>query len=431
MRAAGPALAALLLAAPARADLNFEQITQAQTSAGAEGLFGKTWVELRGSQMRLVSGYARKVPAKGPATDPRRRVQILDVKQRTRTVVDPGSKSYAVSVLGPPEYGNGLGRVLERGAPEWKILSREIKLEKRPGVRRLLGADCERWRVTVTMRLSSLNGREEAARMDQSLWVAPLSGDLAKTLMELMAYENSYRAQTKASLSPIDHERYQVHEAAAYLRVPEAELAKVVEAVREGLRELPSYPVASSVAWWRDEGRTVRPPEPSRPVEAPGVALGDIKPKKPRPAPAPARTKPPRQTLRRPIPVFRPINWRHQERNIDGMIRRTRSEFGDFPLGALQETGASEAALEAQRRPRPPRRDEGPRFEEELRKILLDLIAQETAADPQAAPSTSGPFFEIYAELRGLERPATLSEGDFKLPEKYRKVDKLPGDPGR
>ncbi|MBI5597991.1 MAG: hypothetical protein HY928_18065, partial [Elusimicrobia bacterium] len=239
MRAAAPALAALLLSAPARADLNFEQITQAQTSAGAEGLFGKTWVELRGAQMRLVAGYARKVPAKGPALDPRRRVQILDVGSRTRTVVDPASKSFAVSALGPPDYGNGLGRILERGAPEWRILSREIKLDKRPGTRKLLGADCERWRVTVTLRLSSLNGREEAARMDQNLWVAPLTGDLAKTLMELMAFENSYRAGTKAALSPLDHERYQVHEAAAYLRVPEAELAKVVEAVREALRDLP------------------------------------------------------------------------------------------------------------------------------------------------------------------------------------------------
>ena len=432
MRAAAPALGLILLAAPAAADLNFEQITQAQTSAGAEGLFGKTWVEIRGSQMRLVSGYARKVPAKGPALDPRRRVQILDVKQRTRTVVDPAAKAYAVSALGPPDYGNGLGRVLERGAPEWKILSREVKLEKRPGVRRLLGADCERWRVTVTMRLSSLNGREEAARMDQSLWVAPLSGDLAKTLMELMAYENSYRAGTKAALSPLDHERYQVHEAAAYLRVPEAELARVVEAVREALRDLPSYPVASSVAWWRDEGRTVRPPQPA-PAPQPepaGVALGDIKPRQPQPAPT--RPKPARRSLRRPIAPFRPINWRRQEPGIDGMIRQTRSEFGDFPLGALGEPRVSEDALEAARRPRAPRPQEGPRFEEELRKILLELIAQETAADPQAgAPSAAGPFFEIYAELRGLERPAMLSEGDFRLPEKYRKVDRLPGEAGR
>ncbi|MBI5597928.1 MAG: hypothetical protein HY928_17740, partial [Elusimicrobia bacterium] len=119
------------------------------------------------------------------------------------------------------------------------------------------------------------------------------------------------------------------------------------------------------------------------------------------------------------------------ERDIDGMIRRTRTAFGDFPLGPLQAPRASEAALEAPRRPRRPRAPEGPRFEEELRKILLDLIAAETAADPSGAPATSGPFFEIYAELRGLERPAMVAEGDFKLPEKYKKVDKLPGDAGR
>ena len=62
--------------------------------------------------------------------------------------------------------------------------------------------------------------------------------------------------------------------------------------------------------------------------------------------------------------------------------------------------------------------------------ITVGLI-RATAADPQGAPATSGPFFEIYAELRGLERPAMVAEGDFKLPEKYKKVDKLPGDAGK
>ncbi|TPW20979.1 MAG: hypothetical protein FD126_1142, partial [Elusimicrobia bacterium] len=295
------ALAATLVAAPARADLDFVQVTQAQTSAGAEGLFGKTWVELRGSRMRLVSGYARKLERKGKTPDPRRRIQILDVKDGTRTAVDPARRAYSVAALGPPEYGHGLEGPLGRGETARRIVRHELRLEKAGGTRKLLGADCERWKVTVTMRLTALNGREEAARMEQNLWVAPLTGDLAKNLMELIVFENAYRAGTKGSLSPLDHERYQVREAAAYLQVPETQLAEVVGAVRDRLRELPSYPVSSSVAWWRDEGRAVRAPAAAKP---PAVALGDVKPRAPSPPkPSILRTKSRR-------PAFKVIYWR-------------------------------------------------------------------------------------------------------------------------
>lgn len=419
------ALAAVLLclAVPARADLSFLQVTQAQSSAGADGLFGKTWVEIRAGQMRLVSGYARKVPPKGGAPDPqgrvpdppgrvpdpRRRVEILDVKERTRTIVDPTRRIYAVTALGPPGYGAGLEATLARGKAERRIVRHEISLEKRPGQRKLLGADCELWRVRVTMRLLSLNGREEAARMDQSLWVAPLTGDLAKSLMELIEFENSYRAGTHGALSPIDFERYQVRGAAAYLQVPEADLAKVVAAVRERLREVPSYPVASSVSWWRDEGRSVRPPE--------GVPLGALKPR----VPEPARTQPVRLQPRKKMPSFHVINWRREERRIDGMLENLRSEFGAFPLGGL-------------RPPTPERpvssRRVYPRFEEELRTILKDLIAQEAALDSSPEPVATSPFFEIYTELHGLEKPAIVAEGHFQLPKKYRKVAALPKDAG-
>lgn len=403
-------LAATLVAAPARADLDFVQVTQAQTSAGAEGLFGKTWVELRGAKMRLVSGYARKVERKGKTPDPRRRVQILDVKDGTRTAVDPAKHAYAVGPLGPPDYGHGLETALGRGEAARRIVRHEIRLEKAGGVRKLLGADCERWKVTVTMRLTALNGREEAARMEQNLWVAPLSGELAKNLMELISFENAYRAGTKGQLSPLDHERYQVREAAAYLQVPEDQLAEVVGAVREKLRELPTYPVSSSVAWWRDEGRRVRAPEP------PKAPLGDVRPKAPpKPVLAP----------RRPIrPAFKVIDWRKEERRIDGMMERTRSEHGDFPFGGL---GAPRASDRAPRAPRPiPGRQVAPRFEEELRRILTELVAAEAALEEaEEHVQTSAPFFEIFAELHGLESPASVSEAHFALPPTYKKVPAL------
>lgn len=404
-------LAATLVAAPARADLDFVQVTQAQTSAGAEGLFGKTWVELRGSKMRLVSGYARKLERKGKTPDPLRRVQILDVKDGTRTAVDPAKRAYAVAPLGPPVYGHGLEAPLGRGEAARRIVRHEVRLEKAGGTRKLLGADCERWKVTVTMRLTALNGREEAARMEQNLWVAPLSGDLAKNLMELIVFENAYRAGTKGSLSPLDHERYQVREAAAYLQVPETQLAEVVGAVRDRLRELPSYPVSSSVAWWRDEGRSVRAP---------------AAPKTPKPIP-------PKPTILRSKssrPAFKVIDWRKEERRIDGMLEETRSEFGSFPLGALGATfprqGGPPVAERPPRRAPLPARRVAPRFEEELRRILGELIAAEAALEDAADQvQTSAPFFEIFAELHGLETSASVAESHFAFPPTYKKVPAL------
>lgn len=420
------ALAATLVAAPARADLNFVQVTQAQTSAGAEGLFGKTWVELRGARMRLVSGYARKLEKKGQAPDPRRRIQILDVKDGTRTSVDPAKRAYAVSGLGPPDYGHGLEGALGRGEAARRIVRHEIRLEKAGGTRKLLGADCERWRVSVTMRLTALNGREEAARMEQNLWVAPLSGELAKNLMELIVFENAYRAGTKGALSPLDHERYQVREAAAYLQVPEAQLAEVIGAVRVKLRELPSYPVSSSVAWWRDEGRSVRAPEPAKPE--PGKSLGEVRPRPAQPAaPKPVAPKPLLVT-RRTRPAFKVIDWRKEERRIDGMMEDTRSEFGDFPLGGLNGPRVAPRAGERAERRRPlPARQVAPRFEEELNRILSELVAAEAALEAAADQvQTTAPFFEIFAELHGLETSASVSESHFTLPTTYKKVATLP-----
>jgi hypothetical protein len=417
------ALAATLVAAPARADLNFVQVTQAQTSAGAEGLFGKTWVELRGARMRLVSGYARKLETKGQAPDPRRRIQILDVEDGTRTSVDPAKRAYAVSGLGPPDYGHGLEGALGRGEAARRIVRHEVRLEKAGGTRKLLGADCERWRVSVTMRLTALNGREEAARMEQNLWVAPLSGDLAKNLMELIAFENAYRSGTKGALSPLDHERYQVREAAAYLQVPEAQLAEVIGTVREKLRELPSYPVSSSVAWWRDEGRAVRAPEAAKP--APGKSLGEVRPRPVQP-PKPVSPKPLLFT-RRPRPAFKVIDWRKEERSIDGMMEDTRSEFGDFPLGGLNGPRVVPRAGERPPRRRPlPGRQVAPRFEEELNRILSELVAAEAALEAAADQAvTSAPFFEIFAELHGLETAASVAESHFTLPPNYKKVSSL------
>ena len=269
------------------------------------------------------------------------------------------------------------------------------------------------------MRLTSLNGREEASRMEQNLWVAPLTGELAKNLMELIIFENAYRSGTQGSLSPLDHERYQVREAAAYLQVPIGQLAEVVSSVRDRLRELPSYPVSSSVAWWRDEGRGVRAPEPAKPA---GIPLGDIRPRPPvRPKPSLIKA-PPRRS------AFKVIDWRREERRIDGMMEHTRSEHGDFPLGSLGPPRTAPRAGDRWPRPIPlPGRQVVPRFEEELRRILTELVAAEAALEAAAEDiQTSAPFFEIFAELHGLESAASVSESHFALPPTYKKVSTLP-----
>lgn len=443
-------LTALLVLGPgtgaARADLSFVQIVQAQSDAGKDGLFGKSWVEVLGRRMRLVSGYARKVVGKERPAEPRRVIQILDLDARDRTLIHPEEKRYSREGLGELDYGNRMRGVLDRGAAKWSIASSDISIKERSQKRRFLNAECTHHHVVVKMVLRDSGGREENARMDQHVWVAPVSGDLAKNLMDLIAFENSYRAATGGSLSPLDHERYQVREAAAYLRVEEGELNGVVGRVRESLRDLPSYPVASSVSWYRVKPRE-KPPEPAaepqrgpEPESPEDVSRTGPEQREPRERRQPrfemgrsrgGAFRSPGRLGGRPggtrgirSGYFQPINWRSAELRINRLYREAR----------WRANRASDAHVEKKpvvvRSPEEGRdgADGVPllydRFEAELHAILAELIAEE--GDAITAESKGGasqrPFYEIYAELHGLEDDARVDPGDFLVPPEYRET---------
>ncbi|MFH1725917.1 MAG: hypothetical protein ABII00_15010 [Elusimicrobiota bacterium] len=453
-----PALAGFFaLSAPpgAHADLDFVQVLQAQTSRGREGLFGKSWFEVRGDKMRVVSGYARKLRRDASAVGPRRVVQILDLGADSRILLYPGRKAYARAPLVDVDYGNRMAGVLDRGASEWRIARAEIRLSKMPQTRELLGAECAHYHIAATLSLTAPGGRGRTARMEQNVWVAPIAGDLSTALLDLIGFENAYRKATGGSLSPLDHERYQVREAAAYLRVPESELRDVVERVRQRFRELPSYPVASSVSWWRG-GPVDRPARDGAPPPDPGrgepVSLGDVRPHPPGPSAgrrsggprepegpgtpaAPEAASVPSRTRRPPAPRFRIIDWRATERKINRMYDRTRSEFGEFPLGRLASPPRSRRrSWQGMGRRRPVVSRVYPRFEDELNSILAELLDAERVAAQTLAEAEKkrrlkdqeAPFYEIYTELHGLEGRADVSPSDFRLPSGYAEVPYAP-----
>lgn len=415
---------------PARADLSFTQIVQAQTSAGSDGLFGKSWVEARGGRMRIVSAYARRLRAEGKAEDPRRVVQILDLAAPERLVVFPDTQAYARAPLSRLDYGHRLRESLDRGSPALRVSSTTVEAGTGPHLRLHLGVECAHYRITARMSLSGPEGEAGAARMVQDVWLAPLTGDLAKSLLELMAFENGYRESAGSALSPLDHERYQVREAAAQLRLPEEELLAVVSDVRDRFRDLPGYPVASSVAWWREGGARVPPPPGPGPY--PGGAGGRRKtPPGMRENPAERRLLPrtsPRVVRRAPAagrPSFTVIDWQLHEGRMNRIYRDTRRAMGGpgrFPLPLRSpRTGPAEAPALERARPR-----EGPLypgFERELRRILRMLVEEQDARLASGPPGAAGePFYEVYAELHGLELPAEVPAEDLAPPKGFREV---------
>jgi len=448
-------LAALLVLGPgagvARADLSFVQIVQAQSEAGKDGLFGKSWVEVLGRRMRLVSGYARKVVGNERPAVPRRLIQILDLEAKDRTLVHPEEKRFSRESLDELDYGNRMRGVLDRGAAKWSIASSDISIQERSQKRRFLNAECSHHHVVVKMVLRDAAGREELARMDQHVWVAPITGGLSNNLMDLIAFENAYRAATGGSLSPLDHERYQVREAAAYLRVGEGELSGVVGRVRESLRDLPSYPVASSVSWYRVKPRPEEPkPEPPpRPRPPEGGSRAEPDPREPREqrqprfemgrsrggafqrkgeggGPTPGRLGSRVKAGTRGIRpgYFQPINWRGAELRINRLYREARYRINRAPDAQVSKKPAVVRS-----------RDEGrdgadgvpllyDRFEAELHTILAELIAEEGDAIEGSAPGgeSQRPFYEIYAELHGLEDEAQVDSGDFVIPAEYQET---------
>ncbi|MBI5242421.1 MAG: hypothetical protein HY922_01900 [Elusimicrobia bacterium] len=376
-------------AAEARAGLSFVQVIEAQTSGGQDGLFGKSWVELSGGKMRIVSGYARKLGPGGEAEEPQRIIQLIDLSKRERLLLWPETKSFARVPLGAVDYAAGLEAKLRRGAPDGKIELQGLEARRTSGRRRLLGAECVHYRLYAEMTVEQAGGRKLPARMRQDVWVVPVSSRLAQPFLDLAAFENAYRGATGGALSPIDYERYQVREAAAHLRVPPAQVQAVVEKARGRLRELDGYPAASSVAWWLGEVST----EAAHPM-------------------AESPKSPPRQK-----PSFRVIDWHRSERDINRMYEKTRSEFGAFPMGSIlsREAPRVEGA--------PP--TAYPAARDDLHRELILLLGQLAEEERAAAPAGKGvpkgpPYYQIYAQLHGLEASRAVPEKDLSLPAGYK-----------
>jgi hypothetical protein len=435
-------LAVFAFSSKANADLSFVQVVQAQSERGQDGLFGKAWIEIRGEKMRVVSGYARKVLAGKRMIGPRKLMQLVDLGERSRTVLDPDSRTYRSAPLDELDYGNKLVGVLDKGRPIWRIVRTDVSVSKRKGAKKLLGTLCSHYHLHAKLTLRADDGRVETARMDQHVWAAPIGGKLGKPLMSLIAFENAYRKASGTPLSPLDYERYQVKEAAAYLRVDEGDLRRAVERIRDRYREMPNYPVASSVSWWPSISEI-----PNLPASSAGqTALGKVSPKDPAPrkkARRPSRgggsgggggkgddsTRLVRNEEGPPLkPRFVRIDWRRTEKKINSMYRR-----GGFPFGPLRSRGRIVRGRKSIAEPRISVRSARPRevypdFEGELRAILQTLLEAQDEAVRKAAETererrhsaAKSPFYEIYTELHGLETETVLPASDFDIPKDYR-----------
>lgn len=430
------ALGSLLAASPLHADLAFIQVVQGQTASGRDGIFGKTWIEIQQQRMRLVSGYARRVRKFRKTEDPRRYIQLLQLPEKRRLLVFPEKESFAEAPLRGLAYGNRLEESLARAGTARRLAGSSISLAKQPGTRRLLGVDCERYRVEAKFALEVRDGAPAAvaassrtAVLVQHVWLAPLEGPLSKPLLELLAFENAYREAAGGALSPLDYERYQAKEAAVRLGLPESELISLVESVRARLRELPGYPLASSVAW--------------REVSRDAASLGELKP-----VPEPASEPPPKPAAAQnpeafpyrrvsaagglrvqypDLPRFRVYDWGSAERAINQIYALARGGGAPPPMRRPRRSGG--------RPPRSaPREPEFyPQFEKELRSVLELLVDDQKGMNEELRPADSAergkgaPFYEIYAELHGLDASPALSRDDFIVPKDYRQIP-FPGE---
>lgn len=423
-------LAALLLfpAADARADLSFLQVVQAQTSQGRDGIFGKTWVEVSGRRMRLVSGYASRIPEGGSEEEPRRIVQIIDLDRKSRTLVYPDSKTFSLAPFSEVDYDARVPAGAD-AAPSRRLEVESVTLGRRGETRVMLGATCEHWRLRVRVVAIGEGNERRRAVMDQDLWVAPVAGALSDTLLDLIAFENAYRDASGGDMSPLDHERYQLRAAAGFLDVPVSDLKLVPAAARKKVQELPSYALASSVSWWSPDAVTTSPSSPpaprrgaapgigaARPEPPKGVPLAKLSPLQVPPYARPRHPRPP-PSAGLPPPRFKVIDWRHSERIINRMYLQTRGHMhgGGFALGPMPK-----ARILRRKTKEAPVYDD---FQRGLQSILDQILAtKEEPAHVQGAASARAPFYEVYTELHGLEASTEVPQDDFALPPDYKEV---------
>ena len=290
------------LAAPCRADLSFVQIVQAQTNVGSDGFFGKTWVEVSGEKMRLISGYAPKASEaeakKKKGAQPLRLIQVLDLGATALYLIDPSSKTFEVRSLRDIRYGELLKGRLSNGAARYRVTASTVTLEPGHLRRKLIDTFAEHYHVSVELTLEApaapggARDKPIRAAMEQDLWMAPLSGKLMKGLLDLMAFDSRYRALTGRDFTPLDFGTYQLPEAAAYLQVPTSDIEALVLKVKRDLLSVPGYPLSSSVSWWKKTGGS-RKAKKTEPKPAPKAEPPPMASRPPAPRPNPPRLQAP------------------------------------------------------------------------------------------------------------------------------------------
>ncbi len=437
----------LALAAPCRADLSFVQIVQAQTNVGSDGFFGKTWVEVSGDKMRLISGYAPKAPEtpakKKKGERPLRLIQILDLGATALYLIDPSSKIYEARSLRDVRYGDLLKGRLANGAARYRVTASTVTLEPGNLRRKLIDTFAEHYHISVELTLEEpaapgAASKPVRAAMEQDIWMAPLSGKLMKGLLDLMAFDSRYRALTGRDFTPLDFGTYQLPEAAAYLQVPASDIEALVLKVKGDLLSVPGYPLSSSVSWWKKTGGTRKAKKAAPKPEVKQAPKAEPPPMASRP-PAP-RPNPPR--LQAPRKIFRPINlqgsWRIMEQEDKNDPRRARRKLTRFFRRTEQTL----------------RRHEGYEgFQNEMRRVIESLenyqleeargpefgprphrrpeepppppppapAPQPETIDRPRSPNDPAPFYEIFSELDSFEFRDFLPGEDFAPPAGYER----------
>ncbi|MBI4345524.1 MAG: hypothetical protein HY553_01625 [Elusimicrobia bacterium] len=302
MTGAGLALA-LWIALPARADVSLVQVVQTQAGAGDEGQLAKSLLEVSREKMRLVTAVVRR-DGDGPDehAPPWRMVEVLELATTSVLLIDPEARTWERRGLDRLHHGPPVGA----GPRRFDVVAASVSV--RPGtlVRRCLGADCSHYHVAADVTLRDRRGKRSRARLEQDIWMAPLTGTAQKGLLDLIAFEAEFRRQTGSALSPVDHQTYRVAEAARSLGVGREDLEGVVAKVRRALQEVPGYPLVSSVAWWSDRDRRAAP-----------------KTRKPRAEPKLLQDPPP--AAPRPRRAFVRIDWHGGWKKLDSALARAQA----------------------------------------------------------------------------------------------------------
>lgn len=345
-------LALALLAAPAAADVSLVHVVQGQSETGG-GLLAKSLIDVSRSKMRLVTAVAPRLE-KGEGAqagpEPWRTVQVLDLATTSLWLIDPESRSYEKRPLGALVEGPAPAR----SARPFVVAHSSVSLSAGKLQRKCLGADCTHWSAVARLKLRRKGSKRAAveARLELDIWLASLTGEPQRALLDLIAFEAAYRKQVGTELSPLDRLAYRVGEAAERLGVAPRELERVVGRVRRELKNLPGYPLTASVVWWTESPRPTAAQKPSK--QEPKL-LQDPPPQPPKPKPRLVK-----------------IDWHAKWDRVDRALERAQAGIGR--AAAPRGPGQPEVLVAYER------------FQGELRAVL-EMLEQRAPARAQEEPA--------------------------------------------